>query len=55
MKSDDDTQHMQFKRKIVMYFEEKYVYEAESILLVKDETVLELIEKHKYGLGQIFG
>ncbi|CAO3624253.1 unnamed protein product [Mucor hiemalis] len=55
VKSNDDTQHMQFNRKIVMYFEEKFAYEAESILLVKDETVLELIEKHKYGLGQIFG
>ncbi|KAI8080496.1 hypothetical protein BDF21DRAFT_419136 [Thamnidium elegans] len=50
-----DTPHMQFERKIVMYFEEKYAYEADSILLVKDSNVLELIEKHKYGLGQIFG
>lgn len=50
-----DTLHIQFERKIVMHFEEKYAYEAESILLVKDSNVLELIEKHKYGLGQIFG
>lgn len=47
--------HMQFERKIEMYFEDKFAYDAESILLVKDSNVLELIEKHKYGLGQIFG
>lgn len=47
--------HMQFERKIVMYFEDKLAYEADSILTVKDSNVLELIEKHKYGLGQIFG
>lgn len=50
-----DIPHMQFERKIVMFFEEKCAYEADSILLVKDSNVLELIEKHKYGLGQIFG
>ncbi|KAF7724708.1 hypothetical protein EC973_000816 [Apophysomyces ossiformis] len=44
-----------FERKINMYFADKFVYEAESVLYVKDENVLELIEKHKYGLGQIFG
>lgn len=44
-----------FKRKITMHFDEKYAYTADSILLVKDKTILELIEKHKYGLGQIFG
>lgn len=49
------SQHIQFERKIVMHFGGKYAYEAESILLVKDSNVLELIEKHKYGLGQIFG
>lgn len=46
---------MQYDRKIVMYFENKLAYEADSILIVKDSNVLELIEKHKYGLGQIFG
>jgi hypothetical protein len=50
-----DIPHMRFERKIEMYFEEKFAYDAESILLVKDSNVLELIEKHKYGLGQIFG
>ncbi|KAG2207008.1 hypothetical protein INT47_008477 [Mucor saturninus] len=50
-----ESQHIQFERKIAMHFEGKYAYEAESILLVKDSNVLELIEKHKYGLGQIFG
>ncbi|OBZ91693.1 hypothetical protein A0J61_00266 [Choanephora cucurbitarum] len=50
-----DSTLMQFDRKIVMYFGEKLVYEAESILAVKDSSVLELIEKHKFGLGQIFG
>lgn len=51
----DETPHMLFERKIVMYFDKKYAYEADSILTVKDSNVLELIEKHKYGLGQIFG
>lgn len=55
IKNTEGSALMQFERKIVMYFEEKCAYEAESILLVKDENVLELIEKHKYGLGQIFG
>ncbi|KAI8091366.1 uncharacterized protein B0P05DRAFT_527171 [Gilbertella persicaria] len=50
-----DTPYMQFERKIVMYFGNKLAYEADSILTVKDSAVLELIEKHKYGLGQIFG
>jgi hypothetical protein len=44
-----------YEREIKMYFENKFVYNAQSILTVKDDTVLELIEKHKYGLGQIFG
>ncbi|KAG0173713.1 hypothetical protein DFQ30_007164 [Apophysomyces sp. BC1015] len=44
-----------FERKINMYFDDKLAYEAESVLFVKDENMLELIEKHKYGLGQIFG
>ncbi|KAI8379171.1 uncharacterized protein BYT42DRAFT_613496 [Radiomyces spectabilis] len=50
-----NTTQTQFERKIRMYFDDKVAYDAESILLVKDQTVLELIEKHKYGLGQIFG
>lgn len=50
-----NTEYMQYERKIVMYFEDKLAYEADSILVVKDANVLELIEKHKYGLGQIFG
>lgn len=44
-----------YEREIKMYFENEFVYNAQSILTVKDDTVLELIEKHKYGLGQIFG
>ncbi|CAO3652813.1 unnamed protein product [Cunninghamella blakesleeana] len=47
--------YTQYDRKIKMYFGDKMIYEADSILYVKDPTVLELIEKHKYGLGQIFG
>ena len=50
-----DGQPIQFERKIIMHFGEKLAYEAESILAVKDDSVLELIEKHKFGLGQIFG
>ncbi|CAO0801617.1 unnamed protein product [Mucor circinelloides] len=50
-----NSEYMQYERKIVMYFEDKLAYEADSILIVKDANVLELIEKHKYGLGQIFG
>jgi hypothetical protein len=46
--------NMLFERKIEMYFNDKFVYDAESILVVRDKSVLELIEKHKYGLGQIF-
>ncbi|KAL0074407.1 hypothetical protein J3Q64DRAFT_1777977 [Phycomyces blakesleeanus] len=46
---------MQFERKIVMYFGEHRAYEADSVLVVRDQNVLDLIEKHKYGLGQIFG
>ncbi|CEP09502.1 hypothetical protein [Parasitella parasitica] len=49
------TDHKEYERKIVMYFNKKLAYEAESILIVRDKTVLDLIEKHKYGLGQIFG
>ncbi|KAI8074890.1 hypothetical protein BC940DRAFT_286888 [Gongronella butleri] len=45
----------QYNRKTRIYFADKMVIEADSILYVKDPTVLELIEKHKYGLGQIFG
>ncbi|KAI9486822.1 MAG: hypothetical protein EXX96DRAFT_535036 [Benjaminiella poitrasii] len=45
----------QFERKIVMYFGDTLAYEADSVLMVKDSNILELIEKHKYGLGQIFG
>ncbi|KAI7905226.1 uncharacterized protein BX663DRAFT_502162 [Cokeromyces recurvatus] len=45
----------QFERKIIMYFGDKLAYEADSVLIVKDNTILELLEKHKYGLGQIFG
>ncbi|KAI8990269.1 hypothetical protein BDB01DRAFT_502234 [Pilobolus umbonatus] len=47
--------YMKYERKIEMYFGDKLAYEAESILIVKDDAILELIEKHKYGLGQIFG
>ncbi|ORX55081.1 hypothetical protein DM01DRAFT_1407119 [Hesseltinella vesiculosa] len=43
-----------FERKVQIYFAEKMVIEADSILYVKDPNVLDLIEKHKYGLGQIF-
>ncbi|KAL0137938.1 hypothetical protein V8B55DRAFT_1533407 [Mucor lusitanicus] len=50
-----NSEYMQYDRKIVMYFEDKLAYEADSILIVKDANVIELIEKHKYGLGQIFG
>ncbi|KAI8969122.1 hypothetical protein BDF20DRAFT_893344 [Mycotypha africana] len=50
-----DTTHMQFDRRVQVFFQEKLAYEADSILKVKDKNVLELIEKHKYGLGQIFG
>ena len=51
--SKENTSHMQFERKIVVYFGDRLAYEAESVLLVKDETFLDLIEKQKYGLGQI--
>lgn len=47
--------HMQYDRKARICFDEKLAYEADSILYVKDQNVLDLIEKHKYGLGQIFG
>jgi hypothetical protein len=47
--------HMQYDRKARIYFDDKLAYEADSILHVKDQNVLDLIEKHRYGLGQIFG
>ncbi|KAI8330060.1 hypothetical protein BC941DRAFT_518341 [Chlamydoabsidia padenii] len=47
--------HMQYDRKARIYFGDLLAYEADSILYVKDQTVVDLIEKHKYGLGQIFG
>ncbi|KAI9308700.1 hypothetical protein BJ944DRAFT_259794 [Cunninghamella echinulata] len=53
--SSSQSHHTQYDRKIKMYFADKMVYEADSILHVKDQNVLDLIEKHKYGLGQIFG
>ncbi|CAO3583395.1 unnamed protein product [Absidia cylindrospora] len=46
---------MQYDRKARICFDKKLAYEADSILYVKDQNVLDLIEKHKYGLGQIFG
>jgi hypothetical protein len=44
-----------YDRKIEMYFNGTFAYDAESILTVKDNSTIDLIEKHKYGLGQIFG
>lgn len=43
-----------FQRKIHMYFGDKFVYEAESIVAVKDSHLLDLLAKHRYGLGQVF-
>lgn len=44
----------QYDREMHMFFANQYVYKAESFLVVKDKTVQDLIEKHKYGLGQLF-
>lgn len=46
--------NMTFERKIRMYFGDKLAYEADSIVSVKDVHTLSLLNKHEFGLGQVF-
>lgn len=54
--SDDDapTVLKRFDRQINMYCEKKFLYRADSVLVVQDRAVLDMIEKDKAGIGQIF-
>ena len=54
--SDDDapTVLKRFDRQINMYCEKKFLYKADSVLIVQDKAVLDMIEKDKAGIGQIF-
>ncbi|KAI7865028.1 hypothetical protein BDF14DRAFT_1829615 [Spinellus fusiger] len=58
-KSIEDTEEASkepafFERRVAVKFGSTYAYEAESVLIVRDPVILELIEKHKFSLGQIF-
>ncbi|KAI7858708.1 hypothetical protein BDC45DRAFT_531264 [Circinella umbellata] len=43
---------IRFERKVVIYFGDKLVYEADSLVSVKDYKTLGLLAKHEFGLGQ---
>jgi hypothetical protein len=43
-----------FERQIHLYCEEKFLYTADSVLIVRNQRVLDLIEKQKAGIAQIF-
>ncbi|KAH8552106.1 hypothetical protein BGW37DRAFT_490674, partial [Umbelopsis sp. PMI_123] len=43
-----------FERQINLYSEDKFLYKADSVLIVKNQTVLDLIEKQKAGIAQVF-
>lgn len=43
-----------FERQINLYCEEKFLYTADSVLIVRNQRVLDLIEKQKAGIAQIF-
>ncbi|KAI9313768.1 hypothetical protein BX666DRAFT_542446 [Dichotomocladium elegans] len=46
---------MRFVRRILMHFGDKFVYDADSIVTVRDHETLSLLMNHEYGLGQVFG
>ncbi|KAI8577541.1 hypothetical protein K450DRAFT_273689 [Umbelopsis ramanniana AG] len=53
--SDDATVVLKrFERQINLFCEEKFLYTADSVLIVRNQSVLDLIEKQKAGIAQIF-
>ncbi|KAG2182001.1 hypothetical protein INT43_006927 [Umbelopsis isabellina] len=51
---DAPTVLKRFDRQINMYCAKKYLYQADSVLIVHDQVVLDMLEKEKAGIGQIF-
>ncbi|KAI8096254.1 uncharacterized protein BX664DRAFT_323475 [Halteromyces radiatus] len=49
-----DPIHQVYDRQTKIHFGDIMAYEADSIVIARDQKILELIEVHKYGLGQIF-